>query len=199
MGGYLIRDLMLQRGRPPLFDVNEAWEIYTNLLDKDKSYGTVAQVLTERLALEKPLSAQAIAKRFYVAGLIEKMPRGRRKLENPQDGATRSRRKRYRDLVFDAIPQEDTQLISDTSKSEPLGVGRPRQLDTNVAVQAYKKLGSIEKAAGAIGFSYGAVRARLQEAGVVKKQGRPLLGDRALSQTERNKRRKSDQHKTISK
>ena len=69
-------------------------------------------------------------------------------------------------------------------------IGRPRLLSIEAAVKAYSENGSISKAAVAIGFSYGAVRARLLEAGVLKKQGRPTIGESAMTQTQRNKKRK---------
>lgn len=181
----------MQKGRPQLFETTTAWEVYQGLPPEQRTYANVARKLTEQLNLDPPLAAQTISNRFTKAGLIEKKPRGAPKLkEKPLNGNERSRLKRYRDKVFDAIVQDDIYIPSEPAKNEVPGVGRPRLLDVDVAVRAYEEFGSIEKTADAIGFSYGAVRARLQEAGVVKKKGRPLIGDRALTQVERNKRRK---------
>ena len=183
--------------RPRLFETDTAWEIYSNLSPEQQTYANVARTLTKQLNLDPPLTPQAISNRFIKAGLVEKKPRGAPKLKNnPLSGVVRSRRKRHRDKVFAEIAENDFVVKVEPQEIKIKSVGRPRELETNIAVEAYRKHGSIEKAACAIGCSYSAVRARLQEAGVVKRKGRPSLGDRALSKTERNKKWKEKKART---
>jgi Mn-dependent DtxR family transcriptional regulator len=98
----------MQRGRPRLFETEEAWEIYTNLPPEQRTYTNVAKILSDRLNLDPPLAAQAISARFIKAGLVEKKPRGAPKLkEKTMDNKTRSRLKRYRKKVMESINETE--------------------------------------------------------------------------------------------